>query len=151
MFCFDYTSWSWLLDHPWYQNDFFVEWIIKNPAFLWISDTCSVEGCWGQLMLLFWELINETQMGKTPEPTRHHNSRISFYPSEPFTLDHFTMRHPVYNKISTVFMPRYVQCTHKVFIMCSSSSHAVAVPRLWPQFCMRAQYSIYFRTVRPLL
>ena len=24
-------------------------------------------------------------MGKTPEPTKHHNSRISFYPSEPFT------------------------------------------------------------------
>ena len=35
----------------------------------------SVGGCWDQPMLLFWKLINETQMGKPLEPTRHHNSR----------------------------------------------------------------------------
>ena len=31
-------------------------------------------GCWGQSMLLFWKLVDETQISKPPEPTRHHNS-----------------------------------------------------------------------------
>ena len=33
----------------------------------------SVRGCWGQLMLLFWKLVDETQMYKPPEGTKHHN------------------------------------------------------------------------------
>ena len=37
--------------------------------------TFSVRGCWGQPMLLFWELVDETQMSKPPEHTRHHDSR----------------------------------------------------------------------------
>ena len=36
--------------------------------------TLSVRGCWGQPMLLFWKLVDETQISKPPEPTRHHNS-----------------------------------------------------------------------------
>ena len=36
--------------------------------------TFSVRGCWGQLMLLFWKLIHETQNLLPPEATRHHNS-----------------------------------------------------------------------------
>ena len=36
--------------------------------------TLSVRGCWGQPMILFWKLIDETQISKPPEPTRHHNS-----------------------------------------------------------------------------
>ena len=43
--------------------------------FLLISDALSVGGCWGQPILLFFKLINEAQMGKPLEPTRHHNSR----------------------------------------------------------------------------
>ena len=35
----------------------------------------SIGGCWGQLMLLFWELVDETQMSTTPEATSHHSSR----------------------------------------------------------------------------
>ena len=47
-------------------------------------------------MLLFWKLINETQMGKTPESIRHHNSRnlMILLPVRAI-YDHFTMRHPV--------------------------------------------------------
>ena len=43
----------------------------------------------------FW--WNEAQMVKPLEPTSHHNSKKnwSFNPSELFTLDHFTIRHPV--------------------------------------------------------
>ena len=59
--------------------------------------TFFVGGCWGQLMLLFWKLVDETQMSTAPKATSHHSSRISqsFYPSEPFRISHFTMRHPV--------------------------------------------------------
>ena len=39
-----------------------------------IFDTLSVGGCWGQPMLLFWKLVDETQISKHLEPTRHHNS-----------------------------------------------------------------------------
>ena len=35
----------------------------QKSNFLLISDTHSAGGCWGQLMLLFWKLDNETQMG----------------------------------------------------------------------------------------
>ena len=59
--------------------------------------TISVGGCWGQPMLLFWKMIDETQISKPPEATIHHDSRNygPFYPSEPFTFAHFNMRHPV--------------------------------------------------------
>ena len=70
--------WFWWLDHSWHHNDqyltLFVEWIIKNPIFHWYLIPFSIGGCWGQHMLLFWKLVDETQMYKTPEPTRHHNS-----------------------------------------------------------------------------
>ena len=47
----------------------------QKSNFSLISDTLSVGGCWGQPMLLFWKLVDETQMVKPPEPTSHHNSR----------------------------------------------------------------------------
>jgi hypothetical protein len=40
----------------------------------WIFSTFSVGGCWGQPMLHFWKLVDETQISKPPEPTRHHNA-----------------------------------------------------------------------------
>jgi hypothetical protein len=72
-------------------------------------------------MLLFSKLVDETQMSKPPEATRHHNSRkllipllrkvvleewlavvtqpiatfLTLYPLEPFRITHFNMRHPV--------------------------------------------------------
>ena len=60
-----------------------------NSALLWCFDkkngvesgnimlnfsTLSVRGCWGQPMLLFWKLVDETQISKPHEPTRHQNS-----------------------------------------------------------------------------
>ena len=47
----------------------------QKSNFPLISDTLSIRGCWGQLMSLFWKLVDETQMAKPPEPTSHHNSR----------------------------------------------------------------------------
>ena len=50
-----------------------------------------------RLLRLFLKLVHKTQMVKPPKPTNHLDSRKnwSFYPSEPFTLDRYTMRHPV--------------------------------------------------------
>ena len=56
------------------------------PVFFWgknhqkykfspIYGTFSVGGCWGQSMLLFWKLVDKTQMSKPLEHTRHHDSR----------------------------------------------------------------------------
>ena len=38
-----------------------------------ISYTLSVGGCWGQPILLFWKLVDETQNLIPREPTMHHN------------------------------------------------------------------------------
>ena len=37
----------------------------------------SLRGCWGQPRLLFWKLLDETQMPTTPEATSYHGSRKS--------------------------------------------------------------------------
>ena len=56
----------------------------NSCQFLWNSSskiqfftdfsTFSAGGCWGQPMLLFWKLGQETQMSTPPEATRHHIS-----------------------------------------------------------------------------
>ena len=51
-------------------------WILHQKSkFSLISDTSSVGGCWGQPILFFWKLVDETQMVIPPEPTIHHNSK----------------------------------------------------------------------------
>ena len=45
----------------------------QKSNFSLIYDTLSVRGCWGQTMLLFWKLVEETQKSTPPEPTWHHN------------------------------------------------------------------------------
>ena len=51
-------------------------------------------------MLLFLKVVDETQMPNPPEATRHHDQENyrSYYPSEPFRITRFTMRHPVSEK-----------------------------------------------------
>ena len=52
--------------------------------------------CRGQVMLLFWKLVQQTQTSKPLETTRHHNQNYwSFHPSELIYFALFTMRHPV--------------------------------------------------------
>ena len=46
----------------------------QKSNFQLIYEVLSVRGCWGQPMLLFWKLVDETQNSKPPEATRHHNS-----------------------------------------------------------------------------
>ena len=54
----------------WKNIDLVVSWkiILKFTTFF-------VGGCWGQLMLLFRKLVDETQMPTTPEATSYHSSR----------------------------------------------------------------------------
>ena len=59
---------KWPVPVPFYGMDY------RKFNFSLIFDTLSVGGCWGQPMLLFWKLVDETQISKPPEPTRHHNS-----------------------------------------------------------------------------
>ena len=47
----------------------------QKSNFSLVSDTLSIGGCWGQPTLFFWNLADETQMVKPPEPTSHHDSR----------------------------------------------------------------------------
>ena len=56
-------------------------WCFEKHYFLWNHEisfinfwTFSVRGCWGQPMILFWKLIDETQISKPPEPTKHYNA-----------------------------------------------------------------------------
>ena len=53
---------------------FLWNWSSKIQFFSDIS-TISVRGCWGQPMLIFWKLVDETQMPTTPEASSHHSSR----------------------------------------------------------------------------
>ena len=46
----------------------------SKSNFSLIFDTLSFRGCWGQPMLLFWKLVDETQISKPLELTRHHKS-----------------------------------------------------------------------------
>ena len=45
----------------------------QKSNFSLISDTLSVGGCWGQPMSFFWKVVDETQISKPLEGTRHHN------------------------------------------------------------------------------
>ena len=48
--------------------------LVESWKFMSNFSTLSVRGCWGQPILLFWKLVDKTQISKPPEPTRHHNS-----------------------------------------------------------------------------
>ena len=51
-------------------------------------------------MSLFWKLVDETQISKSLEATRHHNSTklLILLPQEPFSFIHFNMIHLVIMK-----------------------------------------------------
>ena len=53
--------WSSMASNDQYWQ-FFVKWIIKNPNFHWCMVPLSFGGCWGQPILLFWKLVDETQI-----------------------------------------------------------------------------------------
>ena len=56
----------------------------------------------------FLKQIEEIQMSKLSKATTHHNSKKnwSFYPSEPFSFEHFTLIHPVYIPYARHYKPR---------------------------------------------
>ena len=77
---------KWPVPVPFYGMDY------RKFNFSLIFDTLSVGGCWGQPMLLFWKLVEETQKSTPPEPTRHHNS-IKLWILLPLRADLFVTLH----------------------------------------------------------
>ena len=59
---------KWSKPVPFYGRDH------QKSKFLLISGILSFGGCWGQPMVLFWKLVDETQISTPPEATRHHDS-----------------------------------------------------------------------------
>ena len=45
-----------------------------TPNIILNVSTFSVEGCWGQPILLFWKLIHKTQMSNPPGAASYYNS-----------------------------------------------------------------------------
>ena len=61
-----------------------------------IPNTLYVGGCRGQLMILFWKLVDKTKIGNPPDHAGIYYQKFqSLYPYELFTLDHFFMQNPV--------------------------------------------------------
>ena len=95
------TSWTWQLDHSWYQSDQY--WslfagIIKNPIFYWYLISFRLEDVEASLCYFF---DNWLQISK------YHNlghlylwNHQSWYLSDPNYFTHFDMRHPVEEKSS---------------------------------------------------
>ena len=45
----------------------------QKSKFSLMYGTISIRGFWGQSVLVFWKLVDETQMSKALDATRHHN------------------------------------------------------------------------------
>ena len=95
------TSWTWWLDHPWYQNDqywsLFVGWIIKNPIFYWYLISFLLEAVEASLCYFFenWLQISKCHNLRHLQNTLNLWNYQSWYLSEPNHFVHFNMRHPV--------------------------------------------------------
>ena len=97
------TSWTWLLDHPWYQNDqywsLFEEWIIKNPVFYWYLIPFLLEAVEVNLYCFFekWLQISNYHNLRHLQNTLFLWNYLSWYLLEPNYFVHFNVRHPVRN------------------------------------------------------
>ena len=100
--------------------------MIKTGPFFWnesskihfslISDTLGVGGCWGHLILLFWKLVNKTQMSTSPEHTKHHDSR----------------------KLSILLPLRAIYfSTFQYETPCTYSQVLAAISKLWCHWCKK--------------
>ena len=92
------------------------KWLILAP-FVWInhqkskfsmiSYTLSVRGCWGQPMLLFWKLVDDTQILTTLEAISHHSSRILDWILAPFLSEAI--------EASPCYFFENQECTSKIY------------------------------------
>ena len=75
----------------------------QKSNFSLISDTPSVGGCWGQLILFFWKMVvvpKKKLYLSIPEPISNQIYLAYLYLSDPIHKCHFNMRYP---KISVLF------------------------------------------------
>ena len=99
------TSWFWWLDHPWHQKHqywpLFVEWIIKNPIVYWYLIPSLLKAVEVSQCYFFENWLMKVKFPNLLKPlgTLIQENYWSFYPSEPFRIPRFNMRHPVFYNI----------------------------------------------------
>ena len=72
----------------------------QKSKFLLVSCNLDVGGCWGQPILLFWKLFDETQVSNLLKPLGTVKNIWSFYPSEPFSLTfHFDTSCKIFERL----------------------------------------------------
>ena len=95
------NDWYWWLDHSWHHNDQYlsliVEWILENPIFHWylvpfLSEAVEASPCY---FFQNWLMKLKCPNLLKPLDTIIQENCQPFYPSEPFRILRFQMRHPV--------------------------------------------------------
>ena len=96
------TNTYWWLDHSWHHNDQYwsliVEWISENPIFHWylvpfLSEAAEASPCY---FFQNWLMKLKCPNLLKPLDTIIQENCQPFYPSEPFRIIRFQMRHPVF-------------------------------------------------------
>ena len=74
-----------------------MEWIIKNPVFYWYLTLFLSEAVEASQCHFFqnWLMKHKSAILLKPQGTIIQENYLVFYPSEPFRILHFNMRHPV--------------------------------------------------------
>ena len=115
--CRGFKAWKITTEDFWVMQafEFSFIFVFRKKSFFWVGswnillnfNTFSVRGCWGHGMSFFWKLVDATQKCNPLEAPRHHNSRkyLSFYPSEPYRILRFNMRHPVCMYVCILLFP----------------------------------------------
>ena len=95
------NDWYWWLNHFWHHNDQYLsligEWILENPIFHWylvpfLSEAVEASPCY---FFQNWLIKLKCPILLKPLDTITQENYQSFYPSEPFRITRFKMRHPV--------------------------------------------------------
>ena len=95
------TSWYWLFDYQWHQNDqyrsFFVEWIIKNTIFHWYMVLFLLEAVEANLCHFFENWLMKLKFPNLRNMQTPSNKIFLayFYLLKPFQKKHFNVEHPV--------------------------------------------------------
>ena len=111
----------------------------QKSNFLLISGSLSFGGCWGQPMVLFWKLVDETQISPPPEATRHHSLTKSWIllplrAKSPILRQHSPYRTIFFFHIKQIegWIPiKYGQFWSGFHIKFDQTAHCVVLPCSW--------------------
>ena len=95
------NDWYWWLDHSWHHNgqylSLIVEWILENPIFHWYLVPFLSKAVEASPSYFFQNWLMKLKCPNLLKPldTIIQENYQPFYPSEPFRILRFQMRHPV--------------------------------------------------------